>query len=52
MKSFDIGDVFLFVGLALTLYGLYLFDYRLAIVAGGIFFLLSGIVRLWYNARR
>ena len=45
----DFGDVLLLVGLAVLLFGLYLFDYRLAIIGGGIFLLLSGIVRLWYN---
>lgn len=45
----DIGDVLVVVGLGLLLWGLWLFDYRLAIVGAGIFLLLSGIVRLWYN---
>lgn len=46
----EFGDLLLLAGGGLIVYGLYLFDYRLAIVVVGIFLLLSGIVRLWYNA--
>lgn len=48
----DFSDLLIIAGAALLLWGLYLFDYRLAMVGGGIFILLSGIVRLWYNALR
>lgn len=43
------SDWMILLGLVLALVGLYLFDYRLALVGGGIFLLLSGLVRLWYN---
>lgn len=43
------GDAWVMLGLVLVLGGLYLFDYRLAIIGLGVFSLLSGIVRLWYN---
>ena len=45
----DRGDVWIVLGVMLVLCGLTLFDYRLGIIGLGIFSLLSGIVRLWYN---
>lgn len=45
----DISDLLLFIGCGLIVYGLYLYDYRLAIISGGIVFSFTGFVRLWYN---
>lgn len=49
---FEFGDLLLLIGCGLIVYGLYLFDYRLAIISGGTILCFTGIVRLWYNARR
>lgn len=48
----DFSDLLLTVGSGLIVYGLYLFDYRLAIIAGGTFLCFTGFVRLWYNSAR
>ena len=42
----DIGDIFVFLGLLLILWGLYAFDWRLAVIAAGLVFMAGGALRL------
>lgn len=44
--SFDLGDFLVLAGAGLFLAGLYLFDWRLALVAGGWLLMILGAVRL------
>ena len=50
--SVDYGDIFVLIGAGMLLAGLYLFDWRLALVGGGILLLFTGVIRLLYNYNR
>lgn len=48
----DIGDLLVFVGAVMVLAGLWLLDWRLALVAAGLKVLALGVARLTAVARR